>query len=140
MSEKELQAGKGSPPEEEAEAEVKYLIGGMEVSETQLWDYRVLEAEFWGAVDKYMVGQTRILYAELDKDDIKLRKMLARQAVAVTIGMDDGATFHSTKTIHNYTGGQVGIQTEHSDPHMTPVMTGSRVERVVVEPEDTEIS
>lgn len=132
--------GKEMPLEEEAKAEVKYLIGGMEVSEKQLWAYRLLEAEFWGAVDKYMVGMTRILYAELDMDDIKLRKMLARQAVAVTIGMDDGATFHSTKTVHNYTGGRVGIQTEHADPHMTPVMIGSRVERIVVEPEEKEIS
>ena len=138
MSEKELQAGKNSPPEEEAKVEIKYLVGGMEVNEKQLWAYRELEAAFWEAVNNYMIGQTRILYGGLDEDDIKLRKMLARQAVACLIVMDDGATFHSVKTVHHYTGGQVGIQIEHADPHMTPVMSGSRVERVVKEiiPED----
>lgn len=130
MSEKE--AVNGSTPEEKAEVEVKYMIGGMEINEGQLWAYRELEAAFWEAVDKYMLNMTKILYADLDQDDIKMRRMLARQALAFLIVMDDGATFHSSRTIHHYSGGVIGIQTEHADPHMSPVMSGSRVERVVV--------
>jgi len=123
-------AGAEEAAEDEGKEEVRYRIGGLEVTRYQLWAYRELEAAFMGSAENYMLAKTDILFGNLDKDDIKLRKMRARQVVAITIVMDDGATDHISKTVHYYTGGRVGIATEHADPHMTPVMTGPLVQKV----------
>jgi len=121
--------------EDEGKEEVRYRVGGLEVTKYQLWSYREMEAVFLAAAELYMLSKTKILFGNLDEDDIKLRKMLARQVVAITIVMDDGATDHISKTVHYYTGGRVGIATEHADPHMTPVITGPLVQKIEDEAE-----
>jgi len=135
MSDNDKNIDQKENPEKEKEKQVLYRIGGVEVTESQLWSYREIEAAFWGAVDAFMLAQTKILFSNLDKDDIKMRRMLARQAVGIMIVMDDGAMHHATRTVHTYTGGHVGIQTEHADPHMTPLMTGPTVRKIEDEAE-----
>jgi len=131
---------KDQPTTEEQPEDVKYIIAGIEITGEQLWAYRELEAAFWGALDKFMTNFVKIIFKDMDDEDIKKRRMLARQAVTLLIVMDDGASYHASRTIHHYTGGHVGFQTEHADPHMTPVLTGLgvRVKKIVKDKKESD--
>jgi len=112
------------------EGEYSYDVGGMIITKKQLDLYRELEALFLEAVREYCFSKAKLLHAGLDENDIKYRKILARQPQNVILVFDDGAIDYISLVTHSYSGGVINIHSEHADPYLTPTIMGKGIKVV----------
>jgi hypothetical protein len=75
---------------------------------------REIDAKLWSAIDKF--GKVWFAWATQDAEDIASYRVRGRIATNITIGYDDGYSFHSDRRIGGLYYRPVLLSFEHSDP------------------------
>ncbi len=75
---------------------------------------REIDAKLWGAVDKFGEGWFALMTQ--NAGDIASHRARGRMATSITIGYDDGYSFHSDRRIGGLYYRPVVLSFEHSDP------------------------